>query len=102
MFGSIQLFGSIEPAGRKSMNRAAYSILAAILIASTALAQAKPNASPATPHSPLATPHSSPAIPLAIHARILQLEDERDPGGDELIALLEDKSAAVRERAALA
>lgn len=84
------------------MNRAAYSILAAILIASTALAQAKPNASPATPHSPLATPHSSPAIPLAIHARILQLEDERDPGGDGLIALLEDKSAAVRERAALA
>ena len=77
------------------MNQAAYSILAAILIASTALAQAKPNSSLASPHSPL-------AVPPAIHARILQLEDERDLGGDELIALLKDKSAAVRERAALA
>jgi len=42
------------------------------------------------------------AIPPNIHARIIQLEDERNLNGDELIGLLKHRSAAVRERAALA
>ncbi|MBX3279998.1 MAG: HEAT repeat domain-containing protein [Acidobacteria bacterium] len=42
------------------------------------------------------------SIPPSIHARILQLEDERDIGGDELPRLLKDPREAVRERAALA
>src|SRR5499426_978208 len=42
------------------------------------------------------------AIPPNIHARIIQLEDERNLNGDELIGLLKHASAAVRERAALA
>jgi cyclophilin family peptidyl-prolyl cis-trans isomerase len=42
------------------------------------------------------------SIPLTLHARILQLEDERNLGGDELLNLLKDKRPAVRERAALA
>ena len=41
-------------------------------------------------------------VPVPIHARILQLEDERDVSNGELIRLLADHSAAVRERAALA
>ncbi len=45
---------------------------------------------------------SSAAIPLNIHARIIQLEDERNLNGDELTGLLKHRSAAVRERAALA
>jgi cyclophilin family peptidyl-prolyl cis-trans isomerase/HEAT repeat protein len=42
------------------------------------------------------------AIPPEIHARIIQLEDERNLNGDELTGLLNHASAAVRERAALA
>jgi cyclophilin family peptidyl-prolyl cis-trans isomerase/HEAT repeat protein len=42
------------------------------------------------------------AIPPNIHARIIQLEDERNLNGDELTGLLKHASAAVRERAALA
>src|SRR5262249_27123952 len=42
------------------------------------------------------------AIPPKIHARIIQLEDERNLNGDELTGLLKHASAAVRERAALA
>src|SRR6266508_3244209 len=42
------------------------------------------------------------AIPPNIHARIIQLEDERNLNGDELTGLLKHRSAAVRERAALA
>jgi cyclophilin family peptidyl-prolyl cis-trans isomerase/HEAT repeat protein len=42
------------------------------------------------------------AIPPNIHARIIQLEDERNLNGDELTRLLKHASAAVRERAALA
>jgi len=42
------------------------------------------------------------AIPPNIHARIIQLEDERNLNGDELSGLLKHRSAAVRERAALA
>jgi len=42
------------------------------------------------------------AIPPNIHARIIQLEDERNLNGDELTELLKHASAAVRERAALA
>lgn len=38
----------------------------------------------------------------AVYARIIQLEDERNLNGDELIGLLKHRSAAVRERAALA
>ncbi|MGH9936643.1 MAG: peptidylprolyl isomerase, partial [Blastocatellia bacterium] len=38
----------------------------------------------------------------AIHARIIQLEDERNLNGNELTGLLKHASAAVRERAALA
>ncbi|MGE0131988.1 MAG: HEAT repeat domain-containing protein [Blastocatellales bacterium] len=38
----------------------------------------------------------------AIHARIIQLEDERNLNGGELTGLLKHASAAVRERAALA
>jgi cyclophilin family peptidyl-prolyl cis-trans isomerase/HEAT repeat protein len=42
------------------------------------------------------------AIPPNIHARIIQLEDARNLNGDELTGLLKHRSAAVRERAALA
>jgi cyclophilin family peptidyl-prolyl cis-trans isomerase/HEAT repeat protein len=42
------------------------------------------------------------AIPPNIHARIIRLEDERNLNGDELTGLLKHRSAAVRERAALA
>ena len=45
---------------------------------------------------------TSAAIPPNIHARIIQLEDERNLNGDELTGLLKHASAAVRERAALA
>src|SRR5215475_14061779 len=45
---------------------------------------------------------SGAAIPPNIHARIIQLEDERNLNGDELTGLLKHRSAAVRERAALA
>jgi cyclophilin family peptidyl-prolyl cis-trans isomerase/HEAT repeat protein len=38
----------------------------------------------------------------AIYARIIQLEDERNLNGDELIGLLKHRSVVVRERAALA
>lgn len=44
----------------------------------------------------------SRGVPVPIQARILQLEDERDVSNGELIRLLADHSAAVRERAALA
>src|SRR5215813_13141506 len=42
------------------------------------------------------------AVPPNIHARIIRLEDERNLNGDELTGLLKHRSAAVRERAALA
>src|SRR5262245_37640878 len=42
------------------------------------------------------------AIPIIIHARIIQLEDERNLNGGELTGLLKHRNAAVRERAALA
>jgi cyclophilin family peptidyl-prolyl cis-trans isomerase/HEAT repeat protein len=42
------------------------------------------------------------AIPQNIHALIIRLEDERNLNGDELTGLLKHRSAAVRERAALA
>jgi cyclophilin family peptidyl-prolyl cis-trans isomerase/HEAT repeat protein len=45
---------------------------------------------------------TSAEIPPNIHARIIQLEDERNLNGDELTGLLKHRSAAVRERAALA
>src|SRR5262245_38958937 len=45
---------------------------------------------------------TSVEIPPEIHARIIQLEDERNLNGDELTELLKHASAAVRERAALA
>src|SRR5262249_31400311 len=45
---------------------------------------------------------TSAEIPPEIHARIIQLEDERNLNGDELTGLLKHRSAAVRERAALA
>jgi len=45
---------------------------------------------------------TSAAIPPNIHARIIQLEDERNLSGDELSGLLKHRSAAVRDRAALA
>lgn len=42
------------------------------------------------------------SIPPTLHARILQLEDERNLNGDELAKLLKHVSPKVRERAALA
>jgi len=45
---------------------------------------------------------SNTAMPRSIHARIIQLEDERNLNGDELTGLLKHRSAAVRGRAALA
>jgi len=45
---------------------------------------------------------SSAAIPPIIHARIIQLEDERNLNGDELTGLLKHRTPEVRERAALA
>jgi cyclophilin family peptidyl-prolyl cis-trans isomerase/HEAT repeat protein len=42
------------------------------------------------------------AIPSNIHSRVIRLEDERNLNGDELTGLLKHRSAAVRERAALA
>src|SRR5262245_49061326 len=42
------------------------------------------------------------AIPPNMHARIIQLEDERNLNGGELTGLLKHASSAVRERAALA
>src|SRR5215470_17151303 len=42
------------------------------------------------------------AIPPNIHARIIQLEDERNLNGDELTGMLKHASAMVRARAALA
>ncbi len=53
---------------------------------------------PANAQSKRADMVSAPAI----YARIIQLEDERNLNGDELIGLLKHRSAAVRERAALA
>jgi len=41
-------------------------------------------------------------IPPTLHARIIQLEDERNLNGDELAKLLKHASPKVRERAALA
>lgn len=41
-------------------------------------------------------------IPISLQARILQLEDERNPGGSELTGLLKSRSGLVRERVALA
>jgi cyclophilin family peptidyl-prolyl cis-trans isomerase/HEAT repeat protein len=41
-------------------------------------------------------------IRRSIHARVIWLEDERNLNGDELTGLLKHRSAAVRERAALA
>src|SRR5262245_23702800 len=41
-------------------------------------------------------------IPPGLHARIIQFEDERNLGGDELISLLKHQTPEVRERAALA
>ncbi len=41
-------------------------------------------------------------IPLNIHSRVIQLEDERNLNGGELAGLLKHRSPAVRERAALA
>jgi cyclophilin family peptidyl-prolyl cis-trans isomerase/HEAT repeat protein len=45
---------------------------------------------------------TSASIPPNIHARIIQLEDERNLNGDELKDLLKHHSATVRKRAALA
>jgi len=45
---------------------------------------------------------SGAAIPPDIHARIIQLEDERNLNGDELTGLLKHQTPEVRERAALA
>ncbi|HEY8458989.1 MAG TPA: HEAT repeat domain-containing protein, partial [Blastocatellia bacterium] len=45
---------------------------------------------------------SGGAIPREIHIRIIQLEDERNLNGDELISLLKHQTPAVRSRAALA
>src|SRR5215510_7831856 len=45
---------------------------------------------------------SGAAIPPNIHARIIQLEDERNLNGDELTGLLKHQTPEVRERAALA
>jgi cyclophilin family peptidyl-prolyl cis-trans isomerase/HEAT repeat protein len=45
---------------------------------------------------------SGGAIPPEIHIRIIQLEDERNLNGDELIGLLKHQTPAVRLRAALA
>lgn len=42
------------------------------------------------------------SIPPSLHARIIQLEDERNLNGDELTKLLKHDSPKVRERAALA
>lgn len=42
------------------------------------------------------------SIPPGLHARIIQLEDERNLNGDELAKLLKHASPKVRERAALA
>ncbi len=42
------------------------------------------------------------SIPPGIHARIIQLEDERNLNGDELAKLLKHASPKVRERSALA
>ncbi len=42
------------------------------------------------------------SIPPSLHARIIQLEDERNLNGDELAKLLKHASPKVRERAALA
>ncbi|MGE0887412.1 MAG: HEAT repeat domain-containing protein [Blastocatellales bacterium] len=42
------------------------------------------------------------SIPTSVHARIIQLEDERNLNGDELPRLLKHSSPKVRERAALA
>ncbi|MGH9769606.1 MAG: peptidylprolyl isomerase [Blastocatellia bacterium] len=45
---------------------------------------------------------TSASIPPNIHARIIQLEDERNLNGDELTDLLKHRDAEVRGRAALA
>jgi cyclophilin family peptidyl-prolyl cis-trans isomerase len=45
---------------------------------------------------------SGGAIPQEIHIRIIQLEDERNLNGDELMGLLKHQTPAVRRRAALA
>src|SRR5262245_7249866 len=45
---------------------------------------------------------SDTTIPPSIHARIIQLEDERNLNGHELTGLLKHRGAAVRGRAALA
>src|SRR5215475_13225712 len=42
------------------------------------------------------------AISPEIHARVIQLEDERNLNGDELTGLLKHRTPAVRRRAALA
>ena len=42
------------------------------------------------------------SLPQSLHARIIQLEDERNLNGDELAKLLKHASPKVRERAALA
>jgi cyclophilin family peptidyl-prolyl cis-trans isomerase/HEAT repeat protein len=42
------------------------------------------------------------AVPPGIHIRIIQLEDERNLNGDELIGLLKHQAPEMRERAALA
>ena len=45
---------------------------------------------------------SAQTIPIKLHARILQLEDERNLNGSELTDGLKSKSVAIRERVALA
>src|SRR5262245_28882652 len=45
---------------------------------------------------------TSASVPPNIHARIIQLEDERTLNGDDLKALLTHHSATVRKRSALA
>ncbi|MEP7338991.1 MAG: peptidylprolyl isomerase [Acidobacteriota bacterium] len=47
------------------------------------------------------TSTAAQSIPPSLHARILQLEDERNLNGDELAKLLKHASPKVRERAAL-
>jgi cyclophilin family peptidyl-prolyl cis-trans isomerase/HEAT repeat protein len=50
----------------------------------------------------LASAASAQSIPPRLHARIIQLEDERNLNGDELTKLLKHSSPQVRARAALA
>lgn len=49
-----------------------------------------------------AVPPATGQIPISVHARILQLEDERNLNGGELEKLFKSPSPDIRERAALA